>query len=172
MSLSWSLGVRSLSLAVRSLSLSLSLGVRSLFLSWSLGVRSLSLSWSLGVRSLSLSLSLGVRALSLSWSLGVRSLSLSWSLGVRSLLTSMVLTDSGERSVSQGLNGPCRIAGRNSYSILKDRTTKILLNINKLYCGLRTVHVQVHSKTVYTLYNLWTIVMSKSKFFGCLVYFF
>src|SRR6218665_2977000 len=46
LSLSWSLGVRSLSLGVRSR--------RSL--SWSLGVRSLSLSWSLGVRSLLTSL--------------------------------------------------------------------------------------------------------------------
>src|SRR6218665_1277656 len=60
------------------------LGVRSL----SLGVRSLSLSWSLGVRSLSVSWSLGVESLSLSWSLGVRCLS--WSLGIRSLLTSLV----------------------------------------------------------------------------------
>src|SRR6218665_1948321 len=57
LSLSWSFGVRSLSLSlgVRSRrSLSWSLGVRSL--SWSLGVRSLSLSWSLGVRSLLTSL--------------------------------------------------------------------------------------------------------------------
>src|SRR6218665_3220152 len=48
---------------------------KSLFLSWSLGVRSLSLSLGVrSRRSLSLFWSLGVRSLSLSWSLGIRSL--------------------------------------------------------------------------------------------------
>src|SRR6218665_2287694 len=65
---------------------------KSLSLSWSLGVRSLPLPlylWVRSRRSLSLSWSLRVRSLSLSWSVGVRSLSLSWYLGVRSLLTSL-----------------------------------------------------------------------------------
>src|SRR6218665_3347559 len=59
-------------------------------LSWFLGVRSLSLSLGVRSRR-SLSLSLGVRSLPLSWSSGVRFLSLSWSFGVRSLLTSLII---------------------------------------------------------------------------------